>query len=101
VEMVMEEALENSKSRIKLTTICGLISTTPAHLEFQNCAGFKNKRQLAKPQITEVSWIQMHEVPCHFRPVPLWEFSIQNRSKSLNIEESDSRNPEILNDKIH
>jgi hypothetical protein len=46
VEMVMEDALENPKSRIKLTPICGFRSTTPAHLEFQNRAGFKNKRQL-------------------------------------------------------
>jgi hypothetical protein len=101
VEMVMEDALENPKSNIKLTPICGFRSTTPAHSEFQNRAGFKNKRQLAKPQIAEVSQIRMREVPRHFGPVPLWEFSIQNRSKSSNVEESESRTPEILNDKIH
>jgi hypothetical protein len=46
VEMVMEDALENPKSRIKLTHICGFRSMTPAHLVFQNRTGFKNKKQL-------------------------------------------------------
>jgi hypothetical protein len=103
VEMVMEDDLENPKSSIKLTPICGFRSTTPAHSEFQNRTGFKNKNkwQLVKPQIAEVSQIRMHEVPRHFGPVPLQEFSIQNRSKSSNVEEPESRTPEILNDKIH
>jgi hypothetical protein len=57
VEMVMEDALENPKSSIKLTPICGFRSMTPVHSEFQNHTGFKNKRQLVKPQIAEVSQI--------------------------------------------
>ena len=55
VEMVMEDALEDPKSNIKLTPICGFRSTTPTHSDFQNCAGFKNKREIVKPLIVEVS----------------------------------------------
>ena len=67
MEMVMEDDLEKPKSNIKLTPICGFRSTPPAHLDFQNHVGFKNKRQLAKPQIAKVSHIRMREVPLHLR----------------------------------
>jgi hypothetical protein len=49
VEMVMEDALENPKSIIKLTPICGFKSTTPTHSKFQNRACFKNKQKLVNP----------------------------------------------------
>jgi hypothetical protein len=55
--MVMEDALENPTSIIKITPLCRFISMTVAYSELQNRVGFKNKWQLVKPQIAEVSQI--------------------------------------------